>query len=70
MTQSLDAPLALQGGASPAGGTYAGFLPDAKIAAADGGWVAFVADVVGGRRPSTSGGCSSRSTASRRSGWP
>lgn len=42
------APVALQGAATPAGGTYGGFVPDTKLAAADGGWVAFVADVVGG----------------------
>ena len=42
------AAVALQGAATPAGGTYGGFVPDTKLAAADGGWVAFVADVVGG----------------------
>jgi|GEM_PF-3340968 len=42
------AALALQGAPTPAGGSYAGFVPDVPLSAADGGWVAFVGDVTGG----------------------
>jgi hypothetical protein len=42
------AAVAVEGGPTPAGGTFAAFGPTTLIAAADGGWVAFVADVVGG----------------------
>lgn len=40
--------IALQGGATPLGGTYDAFPADATVAAADGGWVAFVANLTGG----------------------
>jgi hypothetical protein len=40
--------LAVEGGATPAGGTYGAFGPTMLLATANGGWVAFVAYVVGG----------------------
>lgn len=40
--------LALQGAGTPAGGTYGPFGPLMQVSATEGGWVAFVADVIGG----------------------
>ena len=45
------AAVAVEGGPTPAGGTFAPFEPTTLLSAADGGWVAFVADVVGGTTP-------------------
>lgn len=44
------APLALEGTSAPGTvtGTFASFGPNVRFAVADGGWTAFVADVVGG----------------------
>jgi hypothetical protein len=44
------APLALEGTSAPGtgAGTFASFGPGIRLAVADGGWVAFVADVIGG----------------------
>lgn len=39
---------AVEGSPTPAGGVFGAFAPDAMVAAWDDGWVAFVADVVGG----------------------
>jgi hypothetical protein len=42
------AAVAVEGGLTAAAGNYGPFVPDMLLSAAQGGWVAFVADVIGG----------------------